>query len=100
QAGPREDHTNWLAGSLTVNGTPTTVPVGGPAILDPSFEPAAFTASFACLPHLKVPADDAECSFKDVLAQNVARLVVQTAGAVASMVNHDSSCGFDNTFNK
>jgi hypothetical protein len=47
-----------------------------------------------------VPQSDAECSFEDVLAKNVARLVVQTAGAVASMVNRDTSCGFDSTLNK
>lgn len=100
QVGPREDHTNWLEGTLTVDGALRTIPVKGLPVLDPTFDAAMHLASYACIPGLKVPQSDAECSFKDALARNVARLVVQTAGAVASMVNKDGSCGFDATLNK
>lgn len=103
QAGAREDHTNWLAGELTLDGklrTIPVIPVGGMPVLDPSFDAAAHVASYTCLPNLRVPQSDADCSFEDVLAKNVSRLVVQTAGAVASMINKDGSCGFDSTLNK
>ncbi len=100
QAGPREDHTNWLEGTLTVDGTARQIPVKGPPILDPSYEAAHHLASYACLPNIKVPQNDEQCSFKEALAKNVARLVVQTAGTVASMVNKDTSCGFDGTLKK
>ncbi len=100
QAGAREDHTNWLEGELTLDGTRRTIPVSGMPVLDPAFDAAAHLASYTCMPGLKVPQSDADCSFEEVLARNVARLVVQTAGAVASMINKDGSCGFDATLNK
>ncbi|MBL8949519.1 MAG: hypothetical protein JNK82_01995 [Myxococcaceae bacterium] len=101
QAGAREDHTNWLEGELTLNGTKRTIPVaGGPPVLDPAFDAAAHVASYTCMPNLKPAMTEAECTFEDVLAKNVSRLLVQMAGAVASMVNKNDSCGFDSTLNK
>jgi len=100
QAGAREDHTNWLQGEITVDGTKRMIPVSGMPVLDPAFDAASHVASYTCMPNLRVPQSDADCSFEEVLAKNVARLVVQTAGAVASMINKDTSCGFDATLNK
>jgi hypothetical protein len=100
QAGAREDAVNRLEGSLTVDGVAHPVPVEGPPVLDPSFDAGRFTASYACLPNLALPADDAACAFTVPLAQSAARLVVQTAGAVAALVNRDSSCGFESTLSR
>lgn len=100
QSGAREDHTNWLEGELSLEGKSYRIPVSGPAVLDPTFDQAKFDASWACTPNLKVPQSDEECSFRQTLGQNAARLIVQSAGAVGSMINKDSDCGFDDTWNK
>lgn len=101
QSGAREDHENWLEGSLTLGGKAFTIPTGGGApVLDPTYEAARYVESFVCMPNLRIAATDADCSFEETLARNTARLVIQTAGAVASMINKDTSCGFDNTLNK
>lgn len=100
QSGAREDHTNWLEGALALDGKSYRIPVSGPAVLDPAYDQAAFDASWACTPNLKVPQSDEECSFRQTLGQNAARLVVQSAGALGSMINKDSGCGFEDTWNK
>jgi len=65
--------------------------------LDPAYDPAQAAALTACIPNLVVPTSDDECSFEDVLAQNAARLIVQSAGTLASMINSDDGCGFEDT---
>jgi hypothetical protein len=90
--GPKDGKANWLSGTLSANGTAVHVP----AVLDPDYEPAAFDKSYACLPNMKVPASDEDCSLYPELATAAARLVVQTSGAAAQRVNNDSSCGFEN----
>jgi hypothetical protein len=100
QSGAREDHTNWLSGEVELEGKKFAIPVSGEPVLDPTFDQAKFDASWACVPNLKVPTSDEECSFRQTLGQNAARLIVQSAGAVGSMINKDSSCGFENTWKK
>jgi hypothetical protein len=39
----------------------------------------------------------AECSFNKVLGEGAARLIIQSVGEAASMVNADADCGFANT---
>lgn len=94
RAGERE---NYLAGTITVDDESHAIPVSGDPILDPSYSPSTFHASYACTPNLEVPESDADCSVAQMLGENAARLLVLTAGTVASMVNLDDDCGFENT---
>lgn len=94
KSGGRE---NYLAGTITVEGHEYAIPVAGEPVLDPSYEPNAFHNAFSCTPNLALPASDADCSLAPMLGENAARLLVLTAGTVASMVNADDECGFENT---
>ncbi len=95
QNGNKDGVENKLAGDITVNGTDYQIPLEGAPILDPNYDAAAFNASYACTPNMAVPASDAQCNFHQVIADGAARLVIQTVGTVATMVNGDSNCGFE-----
>lgn len=94
KGGARE---NYLAGSITLEGTTFGVPVEGEAVLDPAYSATSFLSSFSCTENMEIPASDADCSLAPMLGENAARLLVLTAGTVASMVNADDECGFENT---
>ena len=101
QNGTTEGRTNYLAGTLFVDGTNYTIPVnGGAPELDPTFDEATFETAYACTPHMLAAPDEEDCSFKRVLGENAARLLVQTTGTVASLVNADTNCGIENTLRK
>ncbi len=89
--GNKNGNVNTLAGTMWVNSKLVTMP----AVLDPEYNQTSFDASYACLPHMVVPASEADCSLYPELAKNAARLMVQTAGAAASRVNADKKCGFE-----
>lgn len=96
QNGAKDGVENALSGTLTANGKPVPIP----AQLDPEYQAAAFLKSFTCDANLRLPASDADCDLTPMLAENAARLVVQTAGGAARMVNNDSHCGFENLWVK
>jgi hypothetical protein len=89
---------NHLTGSVTYDGTDYSVPFEGGPVLDPTYDASVFDASYACLPGMTVVDGDEDCTFLPVLAEGVARLLVQTVGVAASKVNKDDDCGFENTF--
>lgn len=95
QNGVGEANTNYLAGSIVVNGTSFTVPVSGQPILDPEYDQAVFDASYACTPDMVVPTDVEQCNMKHVLAEGFARLLVMSTGQLASQINSDDECGFE-----
>jgi len=99
QANIKDGVENTLDGELTVRvlgEEARAVDVSGD--LDPEWDPALATASFAaCAPNLEIPASDDDCSFDAVLAENAARLAVQTAGTLAGLINGDDDCGFEDT---
>lgn len=98
QNGDRDGVENALTGTVVADGVVHTLPIPGEQpILNPEYDPGAFDAAYACTPHMVEVASDEECRFTDVLAQGAARLVVQSAGVVASLVNKDSDCGFEDT---
>ncbi len=66
--------------------------------LDPAYDHDAGLAAYACLPNLVIPAADADCSFDSVIAENAARLTIQSTGTLASMINGNDDCGFEDTF--
>lgn len=95
QSGAGASSTNTLRGAMVVDGSPVTIPpAGADPVLDPSYTEASFVSSFSCAPGFQLATSDAMCSFDNVLATNIARLTVQTAGTVASLIQNDTSCGF------
>jgi hypothetical protein len=98
QVGDKDGHENHLAGDVVVDvldARGLAVDVSGP--LDPSYDHDDALASFACTPNLVLPASDEDCSFDPVIAANAARLTIQAAGTLASMINADDACGFEDT---
>lgn len=100
QNGNRDGVENQLLGSIVVDGAPYAIPLDGdaPPVLDPEYAADDFAASYSCTPNLVIPASDAQCNFRQVIGDGAARLVVQTVGTVASMVNKNDECGFEDTF--
>ena len=98
QVGDKDGDENHLAGDVVVDvlgARGVAVDVSG--ALDPGYDHDDALASFACTPNLVLPASDEDCSFDPVIAANAARLTIQTAGTLASMINADDTCGFEDT---
>jgi hypothetical protein len=97
QTGTNAGHTNYLAGQVMAAGQMLPIPsAGAQPVLDPSYDPAAFTASFMCNPKLSMPTSESDCAFTRPLAEGAARLLLRdTAGAV-SLINNNAFCGFQN----
>src|SRR5206468_2389341 len=93
-----EGRSNYLAGSMTVDGVDVTIPTDhGAPILDPDFNQAHFDGLYVCLSCLKLFVIEADCAFVTPLAEGAARLLIQTVGTLGTMVNADTVCGFDTT---
>jgi hypothetical protein len=98
QSGNDNGRENYLAGNVMVNGEELPIPVdGGEPILDPTYNPDTFDSSYSCKENLYIQQDPSECSFTKVLAAGAARLIIQNAGSIASMVNGNEDCGFEAT---
>lgn len=100
QNGSARGLTNHLAGEIVVDGEHFDIPVAGAPVLDPDYEPNDFARSFACTPNLRVPDEETECNMQRVLGEGVARMLAMTAGTVASQVNGNDDCGFEDFFVK
>jgi hypothetical protein len=96
QNGNRGDRENYLAGTLIVDGEQYTIPLAGAPTLDPTYDAARFDAGYACTPNMVIPADDEQCNFHQIIGDGAARLVIQTVGTLASLINKDDNCGFEN----
>ncbi len=89
---------NALSGSVTLGSR--NFPEGtasSPLKLDPNYDFARFQSDDACLPHFQATTSDTDCDLYPLLGGIAARLTVQTAGAIASLVNADKHCGFSDT---
>lgn len=95
QNGNKDGRENVLEGSLTVDGDVYQIPLSGAPVLDPDYNVADFAAGFACKPNLTVPTSEEQCNFHQVIGDGAARLIIQTVGTLASMVNGDATCGFE-----
>jgi hypothetical protein len=95
QNGSNRGQVNYLKGSITVDGKAHDIPIVGAPLLDPTFNPDTFIASFACTPNLVIVDKEEQCDFQRVLGEATARLSIQTVGTLATLVNLDSSCGFN-----
>lgn len=95
QNGARGERENYLAGTLTMDGENFNIPVDGPPSLDPTYDPVLFRQSYDCTPDLHIPAQEQECDMTRALGEGVARMLVMTAGTIASQVNSNDDCGFE-----
>ncbi len=98
QVGTKDGDENRLTGEVIVDvlgESNVSVDVSGE--LDPEFDALHALDAFTCKEHLELPADDDACSFDEVIGQNSARLVIQSVGTLASMINSDDNCGFEDT---
>ena len=100
QNGNGEEWTNRLVGEIVVGDQHFTVPTNGIVDLDPEYDQATFDNSYACIPNLHVPSAESECNMKQVLGDGVARLLAMSAGTIASQINKDDDCGFENIWVK
>ena len=92
--GRRDNAENYLAGTITVDGEPFTIPEYDPA-LDPDYDPVDFmNAIFSCEPDIIRPRTEADCNFDDTLAQGGARLLIRAIAFAVAAVESDESCGF------
>lgn len=98
QNGNKDGRENVLEGSITVDGELFSIPLDGAPVLNPDYDATDFAASFSCAPNLSLPSSDEQCNFHQVIGDGAARLIIQTVGTLASMVNSDSSCGFEDRF--
>ena len=96
QNGNKDGRVNYLQGTMTVDGESLLVPHDGTTILDPEYNQQRFDQSYACTANMQVPSSEQQCSFTTALAQNVGRLLILTAGTLGTLVNKDTSCGFEN----
>jgi len=98
QNGLGETSENFLGGTFSVGAETFDVPFDtDEPSLDPDYTRDGFMASFACTPNMQIPLTDKECSFNKVLGEGAARLIIQSMGEAASMINADADCGFANT---
>lgn len=95
QNGKKGDRENFLAGQIVVDGDVFDIPISDAPILDPAFDAAVFEQSYTCDADLRIPKDDGECDMQKALAEGAGRLVIQTVGALGTLINNDTDCGFD-----
>lgn len=96
QAGSRGDKTNYLKGQVMAGGRMLPVPSAGAApVLDPSYDPDTFKASFACKPNLQMPGSDDDCKLTRKLGEAASRLLMSDIAAGVKLVNGNGGCGFE-----
>ncbi len=95
QIGTKGSVSNTYTGTVALRNRRVSVPVDpSESGLDPSYDEDHFTASYTCDANLHIPASDTECSFRGVLAPQVARLLVQNVATASGLVLGDQQCGF------
>lgn len=93
--GPRDGEENVLTGEVTIDGATFPIPVQGEPVLDPEYTLEKFTSEYACTENMEIPSSDADCNFSKTLGEGTARLLVQSIGTIAGIINGDDSCGFE-----
>ena len=96
QNGTKGERTNYLAGSIILDGEPFTIPTGSNPVLDPEYDEASFNSSYACTENMEIATSDADCDMYETLAEGAGRLLVRATGAISSLVNDSKDCGFEN----
>ncbi len=88
--GPSRRGENSIRGSISV--ASSTRAISGDLL--PGYDRAAFLATFTCDPDLVVAPADEACSFRTVLGNAAARLLVRHTAVVTNQVLADNRCGF------
>ena len=97
QNGKKGERENYLAGEIVVGGEHYDIPLDdGEPTLDPGYDPDAFREGYLCGAVREATSDD-ECDMHQVIADGVARLIIQSTGTIAGAINADENCGFSNT---
>ncbi len=92
--GQRDGVENSINGTVVLDGDTYQIPISGEG-LDPEYDAAAFVASYACEPNIKLPNSIEECNMNKPLGEGVARLIILSMGTVTSLVNGDEfGCAF------
>ena len=98
QIGTKGAVSNTYTGTVALANRRVSVPIDpSKPGLDPNFDNAYFTSSYTCNAALRIPGSDAECSFRGVLAPQIARLLVQSLATASALVVGDPQCGFKST---
>lgn len=82
--------TNSLSGDITVDDVPLT---GLDLPLDPDYVQATFASTYSCNTDLML-VPDASCSFRQVLGNAAARLLVKAGAVATKVVDGSTTCGF------
>jgi hypothetical protein len=97
QTGSNGGQTNYLKGQVAASGQTLQVPsAGAQPVLDPSYDPATFAASFMCTTNLQMPMSEADCKLSRVLGEGAARLMIRDTGAAVQLIEDNGNCGFQN----
>lgn len=94
QNGSKDGVTNQLYGTLMMDGETFDIPISDNPVLDPDYDQAVFDQRYQCDADMQIPKNDADCNMQKPLAEGAGRLVIQTIGALGTMINEDKSCGF------
>ncbi len=96
QAGKHGNLENWLVGQLMIDDQEVNLPLQGKEpIFNPDYDPATHYDAFSCKPNFAVVESSEDCDFSKGLAENTSRLIIQTLGHIASMVNASNDGGFE-----
>jgi hypothetical protein len=97
QIGSNGGQTNLLKGQVVASGQMLDVPSDGAApVLDPSYDPATFAASFMCTTNLQMPTSEDECKLSRLLGEGAARLMIRDTAAAVQLIEDNGACGFQN----
>jgi hypothetical protein len=95
QVGKWEKEENNFSGKVTVWGNEQTLPADGDTEgLDPAYTAATYYESVACTPDLATPVTYVCPSLKEQIVHGAARLTISQLGAIASLIDADTRCGF------
>ena len=87
---------NWLSGEMSVDGEKVALPLPGKEpIFNPDYDRDTHYSAFDCKANFKKVASSEDCDFSQGLGENSARLLVQTLGHIASLVNDSDDGGFE-----
>ncbi len=87
---------NWLSGDMLVDGEEVALPLAGKEpIFNPDYDRATHYDAFDCKENFKKVENDEACDFSQGIGENTARLLVQSLGHIASMVNDSNDGGFE-----
>ena len=96
QSGKHENPENWLTGQLVIDDDAINMALEGKApIFNPDHDPATHYDAFSCKPNFEEVVQTSEDCIFTRSGRNSSRLLIQTLGHIASMVNDSKEGGFE-----